>query len=60
MVPTLQEYDEAEKLDRVNEMIPYNHSALFAPTIKPTMRTAVDSFAVAALTFLDRTCNAFV
>ena len=46
-------YEEAEKLDRIDEMVPYNHSSLFAPEIEPTMRTAVDSFSLAALTFLN-------
>lgn len=46
-------WDEAEKAGRVNE-IPHNHSAFFAPVIQPTMRTAVDAFALAALTFLGK------
>ena len=31
-----------------------NHSAFFAPKIQPTMTTAVDAFALVALTFCDR------
>ncbi len=46
-----ERWDEAEKAGKVNE-IPHNHSAFFAPVIQPTMRTAVDAFALAALTFL--------
>lgn len=46
-----QQWDEAERAGTVN-MIPHNHSAFFAPVIQPTMRTAVDAFALAALTFL--------
>lgn len=41
---------------RVRKMveIPPNHSAFSAPKIQPTMITAVDAFALAALTFFDR------
>ncbi|CAI7589269.1 unnamed protein product [Penicillium bialowiezense] len=35
-----------------NVEIPGNHSALFAPEIKPTMRSGVDALCLAALTFL--------
>lgn len=31
---------------------PYHHSSLFAPVLQPTLKTGVDSFSVAALTFL--------
>ena len=48
-----EKYEAAEKEGKINEKIPYNHSSLFAPVIEPTMRTAVDAFALAALTFLD-------
>lgn len=48
-----ERWDEAEKAGKVNE-IPHNHSAFFAPVIQPTMRTAVDAFALAALTFLGK------
>ena len=34
--------------------LPYNHSSLYAPVLQPTLKTGVDSFAVAALTFLGR------
>ncbi|MCJ1399196.1 hypothetical protein MMC11_002398 [Xylographa trunciseda] len=43
-------WEEAEKQDRLGDF-PYNHSPLFAPVIQPTMSTAVDAFALAALTF---------
>ena len=46
-------WEAAEKAGKVNE-IPHNHSAFFAPVIQPTMKTGVDAFAVAALTFLGR------
>ncbi|KAM3158388.1 hypothetical protein ABEW05_001050 [Botrytis cinerea] len=36
------------------ENIPHNRSALFAPKTQPTMTTAVDAFALAALAFFDR------
>ena len=51
-----QKWDEAEKAGRLSE-IPHNHSAFFAPVIQPTMKTAVDAFAVAALTFFDRSLS---
>ena len=34
------------------EKIPYNHSAFFAPCIQPMLETAVDGYAVAALSWL--------
>ena len=34
--------------------LPINHSAYFAPVIQPTLRTAVDGYAVAALTWLTK------
>ncbi|KAI4121334.1 MAG: hypothetical protein LQ347_006888 [Umbilicaria vellea] len=45
-------WDEAERKGKL-EGIPQNHSAFFAPVIQPTLRTGVDAFALAALTFLD-------
>ena len=45
-----EQWEEAEREDRLGDF-PYNHSSLFAPVIQPTMRTAVDAFALAALTF---------
>jgi amidohydrolase len=47
-------WDKAEKEDRVQEDIPVNHSAFFAPAIMPTLQIAVDAFAVAALTWLGK------
>ncbi len=44
-------WDEAEKSGKVNE-IPHNHCAFFAPVIEPTLKTDVDAFSLAALTFL--------
>jgi metal-dependent amidase/aminoacylase/carboxypeptidase family protein len=49
-------WDKAEKAGKINE-IPHNHSAFFAPEIQPTMKTAVDAFALAAMTFLDNPSN---
>lgn len=45
-------WDEARSKDRLEEMVPGNHSALFAPVIQPTMKTGVDALCIAALTFL--------
>lgn len=45
-------WDKAKEAGEV-EKLPHNHSAFFAPVIQPTMTTAVDAFALAALTFLD-------
>ena len=45
-------WDKAEKEGKLQEDIPVNHSAFFAPQIMPTLQMAVDAFAVAALTWL--------
>lgn len=45
-------WDAAEKKGRLLEDIPINHSPFFAPVIQPTLQTAVDSYALAALRFL--------
>ena len=44
-------WDRAVREGTVNE-IPHNHSAFFAPVIEPTLKTGVDAFSLAALTFL--------
>ncbi len=46
-----QQWDEAKKAGKLNE-IPFNHNAGFKTVVQPTMRTATDAFALAALTFL--------
>ncbi|PYI27972.1 peptidase family M20/M25/M40 protein [Aspergillus indologenus CBS 114.80] len=46
-------WDDAVQRDVVREL-PSNHSPFFAPVIEPTLRTAVDAMAVAAMTFLQR------
>ena len=46
-----EEWAEAEKEGRTAQ-IPGPHTASFAPVIQPTLKTAVDSFSLAALTFL--------
>ena len=48
-----EQWAKAVKKGKVNE-IPQPHSAFFAPAIQPTLRTAVDAFAVSALTYLQR------
>ncbi|KAF7550230.1 hypothetical protein G7Z17_g5872 [Cylindrodendrum hubeiense] len=47
--PTL--WDEKVAAGTVQEDIPSNHSARFAPAIHPTMRTGMDALCVGALTF---------
>ena len=44
-------WDEAERKRKIRN-IPHSYSAFFAPVIQPTLRTGVDAFLVAALTFL--------
>ncbi|MCJ1475981.1 hypothetical protein MMC13_004645 [Lambiella insularis] len=46
-----EQWAEAEK-NGTTAQIPGPHTARFAPVIQPTMRAAVDSFSLAALTFL--------
>ena len=46
-------WNKAEREGTANE-IPHNHSAFFAPVIQPTMKTGVDAFSMAALTFLGK------
>ncbi|KAF2090169.1 metal-dependent amidase/aminoacylase/carboxypeptidase [Saccharata proteae CBS 121410] len=45
-------WDKAEEEEKLGERIPINHSAYFAPVIRPTLRVAVDGYAAAALTWL--------
>ena len=47
-----EKWDKAEKEGKTGE-IPNVHSAFFAPTIRPTMLTGVDAFAVSALSFFE-------
>ncbi|KAI9655760.1 MAG: hypothetical protein M1821_005195 [Bathelium mastoideum] len=44
-------WDRAEKEGTLEE-IPVNHSALFASAVQPTLKVAVDAYALAALTWL--------
>ncbi|KAM7197343.1 metal-dependent amidase/aminoacylase/carboxypeptidase [Naviculisporaceae sp. PSN 640] len=44
-------WDDAVKQGTLGK-IPANHSAFFAPVIQPTLRVAVDAYALAALAFL--------
>ncbi|KAA8644539.1 hypothetical protein EYZ11_006890 [Aspergillus tanneri] len=44
-------WDDAMAKGTVDEL-PYNHSPFFAPTIEPTVQTAVDAMSIGALTFL--------
>jgi len=47
-----EKYKEAEMDGTLQDEIPINHSAYFAPVIQPTMKTGVDGLVVAALSFL--------
>jgi metal-dependent amidase/aminoacylase/carboxypeptidase family protein len=46
-----ESYDRAVKAGKLNEL-PVNHSPHFAPAIHPTLKTGVEAFVVAALTWL--------
>ena len=48
-----EKWEQAKRLGKIDEL-PHNHSALFAPVIQPTMRTGVDAFALAAMTFFEK------
>ncbi|MCJ1311595.1 hypothetical protein MMC25_005268 [Agyrium rufum] len=48
-----EKYEEATRGGKIDEVIPYNQSAPFAPVIQPTLRIAVEAFTVAELTFFD-------
>ncbi|KAK5014763.1 hypothetical protein LTR60_003194 [Cryomyces antarcticus] len=45
-------WDDAERKGCVREDVPINHSAWYAPAVMPTLRVAVDAYAVAALAWL--------
>jgi metal-dependent amidase/aminoacylase/carboxypeptidase family protein len=45
-------WDKAKKEGRLFEDVPVNHSPFFAPVIQPTLKAAVDAYALSALTFL--------
>lgn len=49
-----KKWDEAAEKGRVQEDVPINHSAYFAPCVQPTMRTGVDGLVVGALSFLGK------
>lgn len=53
LVISIRIFGRKQRLRKMLE-IPPNHSAFFAPKIQPTTITAVDAFALAALTFFDR------
>lgn len=44
-------WDRLEESGKLEEL-PINHSALFAPVVQPTLRVAVDAYALGALTWL--------
>ncbi|MFJ1649506.1 amidohydrolase [Streptomyces sp. NPDC088258] len=46
-------YAEAKRKGTVDQDIPVNHSAAFAPVIQPTLDTGVSALVVAALAWLD-------
>ena len=45
-------WDKYEAEGTLSEKIPINHSGLFYPVIQPTLKTAVDAYAIGALTWL--------
>ena len=45
-------YDKAEEEGRLQEDIPANHSAKFAPVIMPTLQVGLDAYAAGALAWL--------
>lgn len=47
-------WDAAEARGSLSEDVPINHSGLFAPVIMPTLKTGLDAYAVAALTWLSK------
>lgn len=47
-------WDEKVSAGSVQDEIPSNHSALFAPSIHPTMRTGIEALCVGALTFFEK------
>ncbi|PQE33224.1 hippurate hydrolase protein [Rutstroemia sp. NJR-2017a WRK4] len=47
-----EKFDQAKKEGMLDERIPGNHSALFAPAIFPTMQVGVDAYALSALAWL--------
>ena len=47
-------WDEKVAAGKVQDEIPSNHSALFAPAMHPTMRTGIDALCLGALTFLGK------
>ncbi|KAI9712576.1 MAG: hypothetical protein M1828_001677 [Chrysothrix sp. TS-e1954] len=49
-----QFWDKTEREGQIDEKVPINHSPFFAPEIEPTLRTAVDGYAVAVLTWLQK------
>jgi amidohydrolase len=49
-----EKWKEAEANGTVQESIPVNHSAFFAPPIQPTLTTGTDAMVVGALAFLGK------
>lgn len=47
-------WDKAAKEGTISQVVPANHSALFAPVIMPTLQSGLDGYALGALTFLGR------
>ncbi|MGY1619557.1 hypothetical protein ACI797_22670 [Geodermatophilus sp. SYSU D00691] len=45
-------FGAAEQAGRVNQDIPVNHSAAFAPAVQPTLDTGTQALVVAALAWL--------
>ncbi|KAE8443201.1 hypothetical protein EG329_002069 [Mollisiaceae sp. DMI_Dod_QoI] len=49
-----ERYKDAKKRGKLQEEVPINHSAYFAPVIQPTMKTGVEALVVGALSFLGK------
>ncbi|CZR67420.1 probable hippurate hydrolase [Phialocephala subalpina] len=47
-------FEDAKQRGKLQEEVPINHSAYFAPVIQPTMKTGVEALVVGALSFLGR------
>jgi len=45
-------YAGAERAGRVDQEVPVNHSAAFAPVLQPTLDTGVQAMVIAALAWL--------
>ena len=47
-----KKWDDANRLGKLEDLVPVNHSPFFAPDLRDTLKTAYDAMTLAALTFL--------